>query len=638
MADVYAYRHESLLTLPARVDRQYKMSSERIFFCIGSAIAILFLTIPLLWQVRRKNVAAALLVFWLQSDILLALSDAILFPSWRAVLLEWSGRGYCDFVAKWKMAAEFGGINAAVMCIMITIYRMFWGMSMYRESKESIRARMLYEWGIAGLFPLMLAGLHYVVQPSRYYLTPVYGCHEPIDNSWVSLIVLGWPFVFSSVSVVLVVLIMWKLQSHMQDRSILELFRSSSRLDESFKRLYLLTALFTLIYYPTNIYGLVTFSISPMLPYSWEAVHNASWWDRIYKFPDNSQYQYQRWIKVVAAWILFVIFGRGGEATKIYWDLAKLLRIQMQVAICLRRYMRFKWMCKYVWIPFITPNWMRKKAPPPQQPQLVNVAPDGGTTPQIKEKVKRQGWLYRFFRFCRSKTTGERAIQLDPESSGEYIHTALTSTATPNDRIQPSLIARLRRVLRERIGRPQIHFEFNIRWIRQSLYTTTPVLNFSKYRLSIPAYSHFCDTFDATTLEKIAHQASHQLGNCQIHPRRHGQDPHTASNSLSSTIPACFAYSSTLQPTSTKRSSGAELRCTCTYGTLSNTNNTGTATVIGEKSGLEEEMQEPATPAVAVTPGRTIREILEDMRNGRELRREDDDESGVSVPPPVQKG
>ncbi|KAK6353530.1 a-factor receptor [Orbilia brochopaga] len=616
------------------------MSSERIFFCIASAIAILFLTIPLLWQIRRSNVAAALLVFWLQSDLILNLSDAIIFSSWRTVLFGWSGAGYCDFVAKWKMAAEFGGINSAVMCIMITIYRMFWSMSMYRESKESKRFRMIYEWGIAGLFPVMLAGLHYVVQPSRYYLTPVYGCHEPIDNSWVSLIVLGWPLVFSSVSIVLVVLIMYKLQSHMQERSIIGLFRSSSRLDESFKRLYLLTALFTLIYYPTNIYGLVVFCISPMLPYSWTAVHDPSWWNKIYKFPDSPAYQYQRWIKVVAAWILFVIFGRGGEATKIYWDLAKLLRLHRELAMGIRRYRKFKWMCKFVYIPRIIPEWMRKKEPP--SPQLVNnpnAAPEGNTSAQIEEKVKRQGWLYRFFRLCRRKIMGERAVQLDLESTGEDTHTTLTTTATLDDGLQPSLLNRIRRILRTRIGRPQIHFEFNIRWIRESLYTTAPVLNFSKYRLSVPGASHFCDTFDATMLEKIAQQASLQLGACNIHARRHqlvGQNQHTATNSLSSTLP--IYNRSSLQPTVTKRSSGGDLVCTCAHNARNSVNTYTHTHNTSAKDSMEDERpgDVPQAPAVAIVPGRTIREILDDIRNGRELRR-DDGESGISVPQPVQK-
>ncbi|KAF3916907.1 hypothetical protein ABW21_db0203088 [Orbilia brochopaga] len=577
------------------------MSSERIFFCIGSAIAILFLTIPLLWQIRRNNVAAALLVFWLQSDLLLALSDAIIFPTWRAVLTGWQGGGYCDFVAKWKMAAEFGGINAAVMCIMITIYRMFWGLGMYRETQESKRFRMLYEWGIAGLFPVCLAALHYVVQPSRYYLTPVYGCHEPIDNSWVSLIILGWPFVFSSISIVLVVLIMYKLQSHMQDRSILGLFRSNSRLDESFKRLYLLTALFTLIYYPTNIYGLIVFCMSPMLPYSWASVHDPSWWGRIYKFPDTPAYQYQRWIKVVAAWILFVIFGRGGEATKIYWDLAKLLRLHRELTMGIRRYRRFKWMCKFVYLPRVTPAWVQRKEP--SSPQLVNAeASEGDTAAQIEEKLKRQGWFYRFFRFCRRKITGERAIQLDSESSGE-------DTQTLEKGIQPSLL----------------------------YTTTTPVFNFSKYRLSIPQASHFCETFDATMLEKIAQQATLQLPTCNIHhARRSHPIHHTATDSLSSTLPI---DTSTLIPTITKRSSDGEMVCTCTLNRTSMNTYTNTGTTILEtKTSMDESRQEdtPQAPAVVVTPGRTIREIREDMRNGLVLRR-DDEESGVSVPQPARK-
>ncbi|KAF3923690.1 hypothetical protein ABW20_dc0101805 [Dactylellina cionopaga] len=430
-----------------------EMASEYIFFAILSFIAIILLMIPFIWQVRRRNIAAALLVFWLQSDLLICLIDAIIWPTWTSVLTGWQGRGYCDFVVKWKIAAEFGGINASVMCIMITIYRMFWGMGMYRESTKSKKIRMLYEWGIAGLFPVLLAGLHYVVQPSRYYITPVFGCHPPIDNSWVSMIILIWPFVFSTVALVLVVLIMIKLQKHMSERSLLGLFQSNSNLDGSFRRLYMVVGLFTLIYYPTNIYGLVQFCISKMLPYTWDAVH-ADWWNTIYKIPDNPHFQYQRWIKVVAGWALFIIYGNGQEANQIYWEISKALHISREVQIAIWKYKLFKRKVKLVWMPKITPKWIKRISRSRELPL-------GGIA---REQPKRGGWQFAtFLKWCREKLKKkEGAIYLD---SDRGIEEGALSEKT--DALKPTLIEKIARSMR-RIGRPKIHFEFSISWIRES--------------------------------------------------------------------------------------------------------------------------------------------------------------------------
>lgn len=42
-------------------------------------------------------------------------------------------------------------------------------------------------------------------------------------------------------------------------------------------------------------------------------------------------------------------------------------------------------------------------------------------------------------------------------------------------------------------------------------YPDTPSTDNRQYRLSVPQAAHFCDTFDTTTLEKIARQAGAQI-------------------------------------------------------------------------------------------------------------------------------
>ncbi|EPS42569.1 hypothetical protein H072_3438 [Dactylellina haptotyla CBS 200.50] len=469
--------------------------SEPYIFAICCFSSIILLIIPFIWQVRKRNLAAAILVFWLQSDLLLSFINALIWPTWVSVVTGWQGKGYCDFVVKWKIAAEFGGINACVFCVMITIYRMFVGVGMYRESKKSKRTRMLYEWTIGGLFPVILAGLHYVVQPNRYYLTPVYGCHPPIDNSWVSLIIVGWPFVFSSSAAVLVFMIVHKMKKHLAERNLMGFLTSTHTIDSGFRRLYMMVTLFLVIYWPTNLYGVVSFCMTPMLPYDWGAVH-ADWWGTIYKFPDNQSFQYQRWIKVIAGWALFLIFGRGAEAEFIYWDLAKTFGVSRQVQLMVWKYRLFKQHLKTTWIPKITPKWIYSI----QSTEL----PLGGFA---GAPARRKWGLATFVKWVRQKLGNRGGIHLDTENSSKEVTSTIESTPKPL-----TVGYRLMRAFR-RIGRPHIHFEFNITWIRESVYNVAPhILNFSRYRIDAAELDPpFITTFDATTLEKIAQQAGKQV-------------------------------------------------------------------------------------------------------------------------------
>ncbi|KAK6496196.1 a-factor receptor [Arthrobotrys musiformis] len=508
------------LTLPYyTIDPDERMSAEYGFFVFCSITAIMGLVVPLIWQIRRENVAAALLCFWLQTDLLFCLIDAIIWPSWNSVVTGWQGRGYCDFVIKWKLAAEFGAINAAVMCIMLTICRLFWGLSMYRETKKMKRQRRIYEWGLVGLFPILLAGLHYVVQPSRYYLTPVFGCHPPIDNSWVSLIILGWPLLLSTAALGFTVVAFYKINKHLAERTVIDIFRSDSSLDTSFQRLYLIGALFTLIYYPTNLYGFIQFCLSPMLPYDWKAVHD-SWWDTIYKFPDGPHFQYQRWIKVVASWILGIVFGFGAEAEKIYWDLCCLFHIQGEVQKAVWAYKRFKQNANMIWIPKITPKWYadwrerRRKSRESKQFEASQLALGGHASRPVK-----RGLVATWLRWCHDKIFGKKrrgAIRLDNESNpntqerSTKIGTPWTGNKThgmsEKTLIQsPPLKHRIRNFV-NLVRYPRI----SISWMRG------PATRYNKphpdmFRIpTLQPCGNFFETFDATSLEGIAQQAALQ--------------------------------------------------------------------------------------------------------------------------------
>ncbi|KAK6342085.1 a-factor receptor [Orbilia blumenaviensis] len=588
-----------------------KMTSERGYFVFCSFTAILSLVVPFIWQIRRENVAAALLCFWLQTDLLFCLIDAIIWPTWNSVATGWQGRGYCDLVAKWKLAAEFGAVNSAVMCIMLTICRLFWGLSMYRETRKMKRLRMIYEWGLVGLFPILLAGLHYVVQPSRYYLTPVHGCHPSIDNSWASLIVLGWPLLFSTAALVFTFIAFYKINKHLDERSIISIFRSDSSLDTSFQRLYLLGALFTLIYYPTNIYGFIQFCLSSMLPYDWDAVHG-DWWDRIYKFPDNPHFQYQRWIKIVASWILGIIFGFGPEAQKIYWDICCLFHIEKEVQKCVWAYKRFKQNARTNWIPKITPKWYaewrdkRRKARESLQLQQGQLALGGHPSRPVK-----RGFIstcIRWYRqmILRKKKRGD--IRLEPSrdprdheystniaSLGECGGTDFSKRRAGAVAVQRASFGSNVRNLVNLVGYPRI----SISWMRNPItrYNRAPEL--ALYRIpTLKSYTNFIDTFDATSLEAIAQQAALQAASeIELHCNNRRC---STSESLTIVAPSAICCGCC----------GGKHKPNSTYGSSSQV-----TTVAPPRTKLK--------PYVAEPPRRPIGDVI---RGAKEMRKAQDDE------------
>ena len=54
-----------------------------------------------------------------------------------------------------------------------------------------------------------------------------------------------------------------------------------------------------------------------MIPHSWTWIHGPSWWD-IILIPTNGEVTYDRWIQIGLEFIVFLFFGMGNDAVKMY--------------------------------------------------------------------------------------------------------------------------------------------------------------------------------------------------------------------------------------------------------------------------------------------------------------------------------
>ncbi|KAL8993526.1 MAG: hypothetical protein Q9188_007308, partial [Gyalolechia gomerana] len=84
-----------------------------------------------------------------------------------------------------------------------------------------------------------------------------------------------------------------------------------------FLRLFLLSFLLVLIFLPFQLYEFYLNVSGPLLPYSWDLIHGPTWMD-IIMVPQHGVVPLDRWITIVLGILVFLFFGLGSDATKMY--------------------------------------------------------------------------------------------------------------------------------------------------------------------------------------------------------------------------------------------------------------------------------------------------------------------------------
>lgn len=93
---------------------------------------------------------------------------------------------------------------------------------------------------------------------------------------------------------------------------------SKSNMTESrFIRLFLLSSALVLVFLPLQLYVLYHNASVSLLPYSWAEVHGYDWMD-VVKQPTHGVVPLDRWITIVLGIFVFLFFGLGNDATKMY--------------------------------------------------------------------------------------------------------------------------------------------------------------------------------------------------------------------------------------------------------------------------------------------------------------------------------
>ena len=93
---------------------------------------------------------------------------------------------------------------------------------------------------------------------------------------------------------------------------------SNSGLNKSrFLRLFFMCLVLTTLGVPVQFFVLYKNCMYPMIPYSWSRIHGPAWWD-IILIPTNGSVTFDRWIQLAVGLTIFVFFGLGHDAMKMY--------------------------------------------------------------------------------------------------------------------------------------------------------------------------------------------------------------------------------------------------------------------------------------------------------------------------------
>ena len=156
-------------------------------------IALIIDIPPLTWHIRNRNLAASSLVCWVMLSNLMNFINALIWPT-DDTAKWWGGSGLCDVEVKLMIAVTFGFVGALV-CIMRNLAKV---LNTKRTVLSPSRAQIRRETAIECLLcfggPIYSIAVHYIVQPSRYYIFAISGCTPSYDNSWPKVVlILIWP-------------------------------------------------------------------------------------------------------------------------------------------------------------------------------------------------------------------------------------------------------------------------------------------------------------------------------------------------------------------------------------------------------------------------------------------------------------
>lgn len=300
-------------------------------FAFLSCLALFGCLVPIWWHIRNRNLACCYLVGWLFLHNLIGLINSLVWPDGNS-LQSYDGEILCDVEIKFIVAAN-AGTCGCIAAIARNLARILSASSSEVFQTKAVRRRraaidILLCFGI----PIWMMSIHYIVQPSRYYLVSGMGCMPSVDNSWPSTVLLFiWPLVLTLAAIYYSALVIWRMHQHHKEFSAILRNSNSNVTTSRFLRLLLLSCTLIFIYGPINVYIFYLNISVPRLPYSWSEIHDPDVWNIIYRFPANPASEFDRYAPIVGAFLVFFFFGIGTDAMSLYRGVTRSIGIEKYI-------------------------------------------------------------------------------------------------------------------------------------------------------------------------------------------------------------------------------------------------------------------------------------------------------------------
>lgn len=184
------YKLDILFASLPMADPSTSLPPTAIVAPLLTSIAFLLDLPPFFWHLKHGNVAATILVFWISLCLFFDGLNSLIWP--RADTVHW-WKGYvlCDIEVK-LIGAWQAGIPGAALCIMRNLSKVLdTEHTVLVPSKTMRRKQLAFDLFFCIGIPIYMISIHYVVQPSRYYIYQLAGCLPPWDNSWPTIILMA---------------------------------------------------------------------------------------------------------------------------------------------------------------------------------------------------------------------------------------------------------------------------------------------------------------------------------------------------------------------------------------------------------------------------------------------------------------
>ncbi|OCL01461.1 hypothetical protein AOQ84DRAFT_444170 [Glonium stellatum] len=293
----------------------YPLYPEAVVLSVLGGITVILGIPPFIWHFLQHNVAATSLVFWVTLLNLTNFINPILWPR-DNVSDWWKGQILCDIEVRLFVGSTVA-LPGALACIMRKLAKVMdtKNIVMAPSRAQRIREAVLEILCCFG-FPILLMLIYYIVQPIRYFLWGISGCNTAFDNSWPSVVlVMMWSPIVSLVGAYYSGLLIFRLYRYRTEFT--HLLRRHKTTKSRFLRLFIMSFIMILIILPLQFYILFKNVQLVSAPYSWSNVHGPNW-NEVITLPSFGVVIFDRWIRVADGFLVFLAFGTGTDAGKLY--------------------------------------------------------------------------------------------------------------------------------------------------------------------------------------------------------------------------------------------------------------------------------------------------------------------------------